>query len=159
MDTAPRWLDSEEEQTWIALASVLMRLPGALDAQLQRDAGISHFEYLVLSGLSMSPERTLRMSELAVAAEGSLSRLSPVVSRLESRRRVRRSPDSTDRRYTLASLTDDGWAKVVASAPGHVEAVRQLVFDPLTRVQQRQVREIARRIMRSIDPNDRCLAA
>ena len=159
MDTAPRWLDSEEEQTWIALASVLMRLPGALDAQLQRDAGISHFEYLVLSGLSMSPERTLRMSELAVAAEGSLSRLSQVVSRLEKRGWVRRTPDSTDGRYTLAILTDDGWAKVVASAPGHVEAVRQLVFDPLTRVQQRQIREIARRIMRSIDPNDRCLEA
>jgi len=152
----PRWLDDEEQQTWIALASVLMRLPAALDAQLQRDADITHFEYMVMSGLSMSPERTLRMSDLAVWAEGSLSRLSQVVSRLEKRGWVRRTPDPTDGRYTLATLTPDGWDKVVATAPGHVAAVRSLVFDPLTKVQHRHMRDIGRRIMRAIDPNDRC---
>src|SRR5262245_18909976 len=152
-----RWLDDEEQQTWIALASVLMRLPAALDAQLQRDDGVTHFEYIVLSGLSMSPERTLRMSDLAVAAEGSLSRLSQVVSRLEKRGWVRRAPDPTDGRYTLAFLTPDGWDKVVAAAPGHVAAVRAFVFDQLTKPQHRQVRDIGRRIMRAIDPYDRCL--
>jgi DNA-binding MarR family transcriptional regulator len=157
MQTAPRWLDGDEQQAWIALASVFIRLPSALDAQLQRDAGISHFEYLVLSGLSMSAGHTMRMSDLAVVAEGSLSRLSQVVSRLERRGWVRRTPDPSDGRYTLAVLTQDGWDKVVATAPGHVEAVRQLVFDPLTRAQQRQLRDIGRRIMRAIDPNDRCL--
>jgi DNA-binding MarR family transcriptional regulator len=70
---------------------------------------------------------------------------------------VRRRPDPADGRYTLAALTSDGWHKVVATAPGHVAEVRRLVFDPLTRAQQRQVREIGRRIMRVIDPNDRCL--
>ena len=39
----PRWLDAEETQAWRALASTLIRLPAALDAQLRRDAGISHF--------------------------------------------------------------------------------------------------------------------
>jgi DNA-binding MarR family transcriptional regulator len=110
-----------------------------------------------MSGLSMSPERTLRMSDLAVAAEGSLSRLSQVVSRLEKRGWVRRTPDPTDGRYTLAVLTPDGWDKVVETAPGHVAAVRALVFDPLTKVQHRHVRDIGRRIMRAIDPSDRCL--
>jgi DNA-binding MarR family transcriptional regulator len=153
----PRWLDTEEQDAWMALGSILMRLPGALDAQLQRDAGLSHFEYMVLSGLSMSPGHTMRMSDLAVVAEGSLSRLSQVVSRLENRGWVRRTPDPADGRYTLAALTRDGWHKVVATAPGHVAEVRRLVFDPLTRAQQRQVREIGRRIMRVIDPNDRCL--
>jgi DNA-binding MarR family transcriptional regulator len=157
MQTVPRWLDADEQQAWIALASVIIRLPSALDAQLLRDAGISHFEYLVLSGLSMSEGHTMRMSDLAVVAEGSLSRLSQVVSRLEKRGWVRRTPDPADGRYTLAVLTDEGWDKVVATAPGHVEAVRQLVFDPLTRAQQRQLRDIGRRIMRAIDPNDRCL--
>ena len=95
MDTPqePRWLDAGEQQTWLALASVLMRLPAALDAQLQRDAGISHFEYQVMAGLSMSAERTLRMSVLAALAEGSLPRLSQVVGRLEKRGWVRRTPD------------------------------------------------------------------
>jgi DNA-binding MarR family transcriptional regulator len=158
MDTPPepRWLDAEERQTWLTLVSVLMRLPSALDAQLQRDAGISHFEYAVLAGLSEAPGRTLRMSVLAMLAEGSLPRLSQVVSRLERRGWVRRTPDPADGRYTLAILTDEGWAKVVRTAPGHVEEVRRLFFDPLTKAQSRQLRAISRRIMRAIDPDDPC---
>ena len=153
----PRWLTSEQAQAWLALVSVLIRLPSALDAQLRRDAGISHFEYQVLAGLSESPGRTMRMSVLAMLAEGSLSRLSQVVGRLERRGWVRRIPDPADGRYTLAVLTDAGWDKVVATAPGHVEAVRRYVFDPLTSAQHRQVCEIGRRIMRAIDPDDPCL--
>ncbi|WP_125615891.1 MarR family winged helix-turn-helix transcriptional regulator [Specibacter cremeus] len=153
----PRWLDEEERQAWFALASVLMRLPSALDAQLQRDAGISHFEYQVLAGLSEAPDRTLRMTKLAKFAESALPRLSQVVGRLEKRGWVRRTPDPTDGRYTLATLTGDGWAKVVQTAPGHVAAVRSLVFDPLTKAQARQLTDIGRRIMRTIDPDDRCL--
>jgi hypothetical protein len=87
MDTSqePRWLDAEESQAWRALAKTLVRLPAALDAQLRRDAGISHFEYQVLALLSEAPGRTLRMSELAMWAGSSLPRLSQVVARLEQR--------------------------------------------------------------------------
>jgi DNA-binding MarR family transcriptional regulator len=147
----PRWLTDEEQLTWRALAGVLIHLSDALDNQLQRDAGISHFEYQVLAMLSESPERTLRMSNLAVLANGSLSRLSHVVNRLEKRGWVRRAPDACDGRYTLATLTDEGWAKVVDTAPGHVEAVRTLVFDPLTEPQKRQLRDIGRRIQDAVD--------
>ncbi|MDH6677030.1 DNA-binding MarR family transcriptional regulator [Rhodococcus sp. LBL1] len=154
MDAAeePRWLDDEENDAWIALESVLMRLPSALDAQLQRDSGMSHFEYQVLSGLSMVDDRTLRMSDLAAFAGGSLSRLSQVVGRLEKRGWVRRCPDPTDGRFTIATLTDDGWDVVVAAAPGHVEAVRRYVFDNLTRAQVRQLSTVGRRIVHAIDP-------
>src|SRR6478752_5167904 len=103
---SPRWLTEEEKLAWLGLVSAMVRLPAALDAQLQRDAGISHFEYQVLAGLSMSAERTLRMSELAQMSDGSLSRLSHVISRLEKRGWVRRTPDPADGRYTLAVLTD-----------------------------------------------------
>src|SRR5688572_13445457 len=127
MEETPRWLDDDEHEVWMALVSMLIRLPAALDAQLLRDAGISHFEYQVMAGLSESPGRTLRMSVLAGLAEGSLSRLSQVVGRLEKRGWVRRTPDPADGRYTLAILTDSGWDKVVATAPGHVAEVRRLV--------------------------------
>jgi DNA-binding MarR family transcriptional regulator len=150
----PRWLDAEERQAWLALASALNRLPAALDAQLRRDAGISHFEYQVLALLSEAPDRTLRMSALATLAEGSLPRLSQVVARLEQPGWVRRTPDPADGRYTLAILTDQGLAKVAEAAPGHVQEVRRLVFDPLTKAQSRQLREISRRIMRAIDPDN-----
>lgn len=78
----PRWLDGDEQLSWYALALLLNQLPAALDAQMQRDAGISQFEYMVLSALSMAPERTMRMSVLAEYAGATLSRLSNVVSRL-----------------------------------------------------------------------------
>jgi DNA-binding MarR family transcriptional regulator len=159
MDTVaePRWLDADERRAWLALGSVLIRLPAALDAQLQRDAGMSHFEYSVLAALSESPERTLRMSALAVLADGSLPRLSQVVGRLERRGLVRRTPDPADGRYTLAALTDEGCQALAQAAPGHVKTVRRLVFDPLTRAQIRQLRDSCHRIMRAIDPDDRCL--
>lgn len=153
----PRWLNSDERQTWLTMVGVMMRLPTALDAQLQRDAGLSHFEYLVLAGLSEGPGRTRRMSDLADFAESGLPRLSQVVGRLEKRGWVRRAPDPSDGRITLATLTEEGWQKVVQTAPSHVEAVRTLVFDPLTKAQVRQLTAIGQRIMRAIDPDDRCL--
>jgi DNA-binding MarR family transcriptional regulator len=148
-----RWLDAEESQAWRALAKTLAKLPASLDAQLRRDAGISHFEYQVLALLSEAPGCTLRMSVLATQVEGSLPRLSQVVTRMEQRGWVRRTPDPSDGRYTLATLTDQGRAKVTQAAPGHVQEVRRLVLDPLTKAQSRQLREICGRIMRAIGPD------
>lgn len=158
MDTPPQspWLTAEEMETWLALAGVMIRLPGALDAQLQREAGVSHVEYLVMSMLSQAEDRTLRMSELAAHAGSSLSRLSHLVKRLEKSDWVRRTPDPDDGRYTLAILTDAGYAKVVESAPGHADAVRRYVFDSLTKAQQRQLKDIGRRIWTAVAPDDRC---
>ena len=126
------WLSDEEQAAWRPFVALLFRMPAALDAQLQKEAGISNYEYMVLSSLSEAPGRTLRMSELAALASGSLSRLSHVVSRLESRGWVRREACPGDGRFINAVLTDEGWAKVVATAPGHVAAVRKLLVDVLS---------------------------
>ena len=152
----PRWLDPDERATWMSLMSLLIKLPAALDAELQRDSGLSHFEYNVLAGLSEAPAGSLRMSVLAALADGSLPRLSQVVARLERRGLVRRTPDPDDGRYTLATLTDAGRAVVAEAAPGHVETVRSLVFDPLPKGKARQLRDICHRILTAIDPGDRC---
>ncbi|NUT18579.1 MAG: MarR family transcriptional regulator [Hamadaea sp.] len=152
-----RWLTSEETRSWLALTAVMIKLPYALDTQLQRDSGLNHFEYQVLAGLSERPGRSMRMSDLAVLANGSLSRLSHVVGRLEKRGWVRRAPDPDDGRFTLALLTDAGWDKVVETAPGHVAAVRKYVFDALTPEQIRQLAEIGAQVIQAIDPGDHCL--
>ena len=143
---APRWLSDDEQQAWIAVANLILQLPGALDAQLQRESGINLFEYMVLSRLSMAPDRTSRMSELAEPTGGSLSRLSNVIKRLEQRGFVRREPDPGDGRYTNAILTEPGWEKVVAAAPGHVAAVRHLVLDPLGPAQIAALGEIGEQL-------------
>ncbi len=152
----PRWLDAEDRAAWLSLMSLLIKLPAALDAQLQRDAGLSHFEYSVLAALSEVPDGSLRMSVLAAHADGSLPRLSQVVARLERRGLVRRTPDPEDGRYTLAVLTGAGRDTVVAAAPGHVETVRNLVFDPLTKPKTRQLRDICLRILAAVDPGGHC---
>lgn len=140
--TDPRWLDDDEREAWIALMKVTTWLPQRLDAQLRRDAGVSLAEWHVLSWLSMSEGRTMRMSLLAGRATVSLSHLSRVVARLERLGWVRRHPDPTDGRATLAVLTDAGWDKVVATAPGHVAEARRVVVDRLTPAQVAQLREI-----------------
>ena len=125
----PRWLDDAELAAWIPFIAMLMALPSALDAQLRRDADLSLFGYMAMAGLSQVPGRTVPMTELAVLASGSLSRLSHAVSSLERRGWVRRSPCPGNARITTATLTDAGYEKVVATAPGHIETVRRLVLD------------------------------
>jgi len=146
------WLDDDEQAAWLSLMGTLVRLPAALDAQLRRDAGLSHFEYQILAGLSMAERRTLRMSDLASFAESSLSRLSHACRRLEAQGWLTRQADPDDGRATVAALTDDGYAKLVEAAPGHVRTVRRLVFDPLTRAQVKQLGEVTARIDAAIGP-------
>ena len=146
-----RWLDDDEQRAWLRLAGVMLKLSPALDSQLQRDSDLTHFDYLCLAMLSESDDRTLRMSELATRANASLSRLSHVVSKLERRGWVERLPSPASRRVTLARLTEDGWSVLVAAAPGHVENVRSLVFDDLTREDVAALHRIAGHIVERIE--------
>jgi DNA-binding MarR family transcriptional regulator len=127
------------------------KLRAALECQLERDAGLSFVEYHALARLSEDPDRTLRMSELAAVTNASLSRLSHLVRRLESWGLVRRQPDPTDGRFTNAVLTDAGYAKLVASAPAHVAAVRALVIDEFGTKDLAQLATASQRIVARIE--------
>ncbi|GAA2641395.1 MarR family winged helix-turn-helix transcriptional regulator [Paractinoplanes durhamensis] len=139
----PRWLTDEQQLAWRRCIEVLVKVPAALETQLQRDAGLTHMGYIVLSTLSERPDRRLAMSRLAKLASASLSRLSHVVARLEANGWVQRERDAEDGRVQIAVLTDAGYDKLVASAPGHAEAVQQLIFDRLTPAQVRQLTKLA----------------
>jgi DNA-binding MarR family transcriptional regulator len=143
----PRWLTDDQQQMWRRFVEVLVRVPAALEAQLQRDAGLTHMGYVVLLTLSEEPERRMPMSRLARGVSSSLSRLSHVVARLEGQGWVRRERNSEDGRVQIAVLTDEGYAKVVETAPGHVEAVQQLIFDRLTPSQVKQIAKAAESIL------------
>ena len=147
-----RWLTHEQQEHWRALATLFMTLPAALDAQLKRDAGLNAFEYHVLARLSEVPGRSVVLSELAALAQGSLSRLSHAITRLERAGWVERR-SCTDRpgRFTEAHLTDAGLAKLEATAPGHVREVRRLVVDVLTPEQLEALGEVSRAIAAAAD--------
>jgi DNA-binding MarR family transcriptional regulator len=146
------WLDRRQLRAWIRLVGILELLPGILDAQLRRDAGVTEFEYYVLAMLSEAPGRTLRMTELARQTNATLPRLSHVVNRLEGRGLVERYPCPEDRRATNARLTEAGWAKVQEAAPGHVANVRRHVIDALSDEQIDQLVAIGDAILARLDP-------
>ncbi|MEI4273082.1 MarR family winged helix-turn-helix transcriptional regulator [Klenkia sp. LSe6-5] len=150
---APTWLDEQQQQTWRTWLAVTELLPRVLDAQLQRDAGITHAAYVVLAMLSETPDRRQRMSELARAANQSQSRLSHTVSRLEERGWVRREKAADDGRGNVCVLLDAGWDVVRRVAPGHVAAVREGLFDALTAEQAAALHDALTAVLDRLDPD------
>jgi len=149
----PPWLDEQQQKTWRTWLAVSELLPRALDAQLQRDAGLTHAAYVVLAMLSEAPDRSRRMSELARVANQSQSRLSHTVARLEERGWVRRVKATEDRRGNVAVLTDAGWDVVARVAPGHVAAVREAVFAGLTAEQTAAIADALSAVLDRLDPD------
>src|SRR3978361_1576062 len=93
------------------------------------------------------------MSDLARAANQSQSRLSHTVARLEDRGWVRRERAADDGRGQFAVLTDDGPAVGCPVAPGHGEAGRSAMFDPLTPDQVRVLGEAMHAVVERLDPD------
>lgn len=126
-----RWLNEAELAAWWANSSLMITLPAALDARMQRDAQMTFYEYMVLSVLSEQDARSMQMSQLAARTSSSLSRLSHVAGRLEKRGLITRTRIPGPGRRALATLTDEGQRVVEAAAPGHVAAVREYIIDHL----------------------------
>ena len=149
---SPRWLNPDERRAWLALYAVATRLTPTLDAELFRESRITLFDYHVLAMASEAPGRKLPMSELAARSNASLSRLSHVVKKLESRGWMERRPSPDDARVTTAALTDEGMEALAGLAPGHVETVRELVFDGLDARDVEDLERVGRKILARIEP-------
>jgi DNA-binding MarR family transcriptional regulator len=130
-----RWLNETEQRAWRAFIAAQRVVNSRIESQLQHDSGMPHTYYEILVRLNESPDGRLRMSELAMATNGSRSRLSHAVARLEANGWVRREGVADDKRGQVAIITEDGIAVLEGAAPGHVGAVREVVFDALTEQQ------------------------
>ncbi|TWV37728.1 MarR family transcriptional regulator [Streptomyces misionensis] len=153
-ETAHRWLTAEEQRVWRAYLHATTLLEDHLDRQLQRDAGMPHIYYGLLVTLAEAPRRRLRMTELAMKAKITRSRLSHAVARLEKSGWVRRENCSSDKRGQLAVLTEEGAAVLGRTAPGHVTAVRQALFDRLSPEQQKALGEIMEIVAEGLQPDE-----
>ncbi|MDA2890609.1 MarR family transcriptional regulator [Mycolicibacterium sp. BiH015] len=147
-----QWLSAGQLREWASLMGLVVMLPARLDAQLSRDAGLNLFEYHILVELAEAPERRRAMSELALYAHGSLSRLSHAVSRLEAAGWLKRHSRRGAGRRTEVELTDAGMAKLEQSAPGHVSEARRQVIDVLSDTELAALGHAARRIVAALDP-------
>jgi DNA-binding MarR family transcriptional regulator len=147
-----RWLTPPQLYAWMQLTGAITQLPAVLDAQLRRDCGLNFFEYSILAGLSGSPDRAMQMATLAQMANGSQSRLSHAVSRLEKAGWVTRRSCAERSRAVEAVLTDAGHEKIVQAAPSHVREVQRMVIDPLTGEELGQLRNALRKILLVASP-------
>ncbi|MEU9338043.1 MarR family transcriptional regulator [Streptomyces sp. NPDC048290] len=146
-----RWLTPEEQRAWRAYIGTVLLLEDALDRQLQLEAGMPHLYYSILAHLSEAEERRLRMTDLAGLLKITRSRLTYAVGRLEKDGLVRREGCPSDKRGSIAALTDEGMALLERVAPGHVETVRAALFDHLSAEQVGQLEEIFTGVARALE--------
>lgn len=147
-----RWLDAGQQRSWRAYLDGTERLLDALSHQMETESGLSMGEYEILVRLSESPDRTLRMSELADGMGHSRSRLTHTVRRMEAAGLVERRACAEDARGVNCAMTEAGWQRIVAAAPGHVMAVRRHLVDRLTDDQLRALGEAMAVVEQALRP-------
>lgn len=146
-------MNEQESEAWLGVVTMLELLPASLDAQMQRDSGLTHFEFVLLSQLRFSEEGVLQAKQLASATNSSLARLSHVITRLANRGLVERLPCPEDRRATNVALTSDGRRAVILATGPHLAHVRSLIFDQLSEDEVAALTVIAGKVNRALDPS------
>ncbi len=146
----PAWLTGPEQAAWRAYLDSTRMLFASLDRQLASDSDLTLTDYDILVRLSEAPEGRLRMRELADLTLSTRSGVTRAVTRAEQAGWVRRVECEEDRRGMNAELTPAGRAKLAASAPGHVRAVREMLIDQLTPEQLGQLTEIGRQVQEKL---------
>jgi DNA-binding MarR family transcriptional regulator len=132
MSSDVRWLSAQEERVWRRWLTLNARLSATLHKELQDDSGLSMPDFEVLVHLTDSPQGRIRVTDLAKALQWERSRVSHHVTRMERRRLVQRVECAEDGRGAFIVITPRGRAAIEQAAPGHVNAVRRLVFDALS---------------------------
>ncbi|MFF1634567.1 MarR family winged helix-turn-helix transcriptional regulator [Leifsonia sp. NPDC058248] len=147
----PRKLTAEEIELFDTFYRMRRGFDRALDAQLQRDSGISISELEVLMSLIRSPGRRLRVRELVAMTGWEKSRVSHQVTRMAARGFVDRQECAEDRRANYIHLTGEGRRVVVRALPGHTATIRRLLFDDLTPEQQAEFLTISQQMNAAIE--------
>ncbi|MGM7680387.1 MarR family winged helix-turn-helix transcriptional regulator [Microbacterium sp. A94] len=153
MSVPPTRMTAQQSRAWLALISTAELLPAALDAQLQRDADLTHYEFILLSALQRSG--AMRLSDLAAATNATLPRASKVVSRLQRRGLVGREENPEDRRAVLLTITKRGRRQLVLATPKHFETVHELVLDRLDPDALTALADALEPVVEALDPQRR----
>lgn len=124
-----RWLDPGQQADWRAFIVGSTLLMDTLDRELRGEHGISLGEYEILVRLSETPDRTLRMAQIAESMRHSRSRVTHTVTRMEKAGLIRRVAAAGDKRGVDAVMTDAGWTLLKAAAHTHVSGVRAHFVD------------------------------
>ena len=130
-DPAPG-LNSEQLGAYFALMEVSSLLQYAVDEHLRADGDLSYVQFQILARLVDAPEGRLRMTDLADGVVYSRSGLTYQAGLLDKRGLITRSPSPDDERSVIVTVTGAGRDLVAHVLPGHVDRLRQLLFEAMT---------------------------
>lgn len=125
------WLSPTQHRAWLAYMRVQLQMNYEINRQLQRDSDLSLADYHVMNALSMAPDHTMQVTDLAAMIGWERSRASHHLRRLSERGLAERVQSAEDGRATDAVLTKKGMNAMVEAAPGHAKLVKKLFFEPL----------------------------
>lgn len=148
-------MDELQSRAWLALVWTSELLPAALDAQLQSDSEMTHFEFMVLSTLQQANGASLRTKDLAAAVNATVPRMSRVVGKLAERDLVERVEGGTDARVVNVRLTSTGRRRLIRAVPAHIDLVKGLVIDQLTPAELQALVEALEPLVERLDPQKR----
>ncbi|CAB4329127.1 MAG: MarR family transcriptional regulator [Actinobacteria bacterium] len=149
-----KWLTEQQQQHWRAWIAASSLLSFRLNRELQEHCDLTLADYEILVRLSDQPDRQIRMSDLAELTLSSRSRLTHQVDRMEQSGLVLRQVCADDRRGQLCVMTDKGWNALVASAPDHVNSVREHMVDVLSDAEFAALGKAAAKIVAHLESLD-----
>lgn len=121
------WLSEDQQRVWRNYLAMSAGLQIEMNRQLQRDCGLSLADYDVL--VALSELAACRVNELGDWLGWEQSRLSHQLRRMRDRGLIERRGADDDRRGATVELTEAGRSALESSAQGHVDLVRNVVFD------------------------------
>ncbi|MEY2610963.1 MAG: MarR family transcriptional regulator [Acidimicrobiia bacterium] len=147
----PKWLDPEEMKAWRLYITTSVDLMKALEEDV-RQFGLTMGDYQLLAMISEAPDRRLRMCDLADQLRLSRSGLTRRMEGVLTNSWVARVQDDADRRVAYAELTTKGWNLLRKVAPIHLDSVRRLMIDHLSRSEIKAIGNAFAKISEAINP-------
>jgi DNA-binding MarR family transcriptional regulator len=145
------WLTGQEEHLWRGWLKLNAELASRLQRELHQDVGLSMPDFEVLVHLTDNPKGRLRVTELAGLLHWERSRVSHHIKRMERRGLVERVECREDGRGAFVVITAQGRAAIEEAAPGHVMAVRRLMFDGLSEEEEAALAAVIDKLLARMD--------
>lgn len=127
-----RWLTPVELRAWRGFVLNARDVLQDIEADLE-PFGIDGGDYQLLAMLSESPERRMKLCDLAARLRLSRGGLTRRMQGVLKKGLVKRVRNEDDGRSAYAEMTTKGWSLLKRAAPAHVESVRSRMIDCLTK--------------------------
>lgn len=124
-------LDPRQLRTYFALTEAVSLLQFAVQQQLRAEGNLSYVQFEILATLA-DAEQPLTMTELADGIVYSRSGLTHQAGLLEKQGLIARKVSVHDQRAIVVHITKAGRTRFDSLLPGHVQVVRELLFDSLS---------------------------